>query len=183
LDVPDEQDLLMRRALLAVIAGGTLLAGTACDSDATTGTGAAAAPTAAPSTAAPTASAAPDYSADTKRVCTRLQTIYQGELRDFGAAMGKMITYKEAKQTAEAGKAANAAAAELKAVAAKIRKETAIARNPEFKAAGAKSAAKLEQSAKDRKYIAKVTTLKDLNGTIERQLTDWLTPVAGYCGS
>ncbi len=167
----------MRRAILAVIAGSTLLAGAACDSDATPDT--AAAPTAAPTSASP----APDHSADTRRVCTRLQTIYQGELRDFGTAMGKLITYREAKQTAEANKAELAAAAELKAVASKIRKETAVAKDPEFQSAGAKSAAKLEASAKDRRYIDRVKTLKDLNGTVERQLTDWLTPVAGYCGA
>ncbi len=171
----------MRRALLAVIAGGTLLAGTACDSDANTPD--AAAPLAPATSAAPTASPAPDYSADTKQVCDQLKTVYQGELRDFGTAMGKMITYKEAKDTAAAKKAADTAATELKAVALKIRKETAVAQDPEIKSAGAQSAAKLERSATDRKYIAKVKTLKDLNGTIERQLTDWLAPVAGYCGA
>jgi hypothetical protein len=170
----------MRRALLAVIAGGTLLAGTACDSDASSPD--AAAPAAATS-AAPAASPAPDYSADTKQVCDQLKTVYQGELRDFGAAMGKMITYKEAKQTAEAQKAEDTAAAELKAVAQKIRKETAVAQDPEIKTAGARSAAKLETSAKDRKYMDRVKSLKDLNGTIEGQLNEWLTPVSGYCGA
>jgi hypothetical protein len=178
--VPEEQDLHMRRALLAVIAGGTLLTGAACDSDANS-PDVAAAPAPATS-AAPAASPAPDYSADTKRVCDQLKTVYQGELRDFGAAMGKMITYREAKQTAEANKAELAAAAELKAVALKIRKETAVARDPEIKTAGAQSAAKLELSAKDRKYIDRVKSLKDLNGTIEGQLNQWLTPVSGYCG-
>jgi hypothetical protein len=171
----------MRRALLAVIAGGTLLAGTACDSDASSPEAAAPAP--ATTSAAPTASPAPDYSADTKQVCDELKTVYQGELRDFGAAMGKMITYKEAKQTTEAQKAEDTAAAELKAVALKIRKETAVAQDPEIKTAGAESAAKLERSAKDRKYMDRVKSLKDLNGSIERQLNEWLTPVSGYCGA
>jgi hypothetical protein len=167
----------MRRAFLAVLAGGVLLTGAACDSDAKTGGTAAGEPT----SASPSASPSPDYAADTKQVCDRLQTIYQGELRDLGTALGKMITYKEAKQNADAKKAENAAAAELKAVAEKIRKETDAAQNPEFSAAGATSAAKIEASVADRKYFAKVKSLKDFNATIENQFTEWLTPVIGYC--
>jgi crotonobetainyl-CoA:carnitine CoA-transferase CaiB-like acyl-CoA transferase len=163
----------MRRALLAVLAGGTLLAGAACDSDANTTAGVAVPSAPAPSSAPPSSVAPPDFSANTRLVCGRLQGIYQTELRDLGAAMGKMITYKEAKQAAEA----------QKATAAKIRKETGAARDPEFKAAGVVSARKLELSAKDRRYFDRVKTLNDLNRTIEGQLTEWLTPVAGYCGA
>jgi hypothetical protein len=168
----------MRRALLAVIAGGTLLAGAACDGGAKT--------TAAPEPALSTAPAhslppLPDYTANTNLVCGRLNTIYQGELRAFGAAMGTMITYKEAKQAPDAEKAEDTAVAKLKAVAVKIRKDTGAAQDPEFKAAGVISAMKVETSVKDRKYFAKVKTLKDLNATIEGQFAQWLTPVSGYC--
>ena len=169
----------MRRALLAVIAGGTLLAGAACDSDAKSDE--AAAVPSVPASSAPS-SAPPDYTADTKVVCGKLQTLYQGDLRDFGAAMGKLITYREAKDAAQVKKAETAAAAELKAVATRIRKETSVAQNPEFKAAGATSAAKIDASARDRRYISRVKTLKDLNATVEKQFTEWLSPVAGYCG-
>jgi hypothetical protein len=168
----------MRRALLAVIAGGTLLAGTACDGGAK--------PTAAPE---PTASDAPahslpplpDYTANTNLVCGRLNTIYKGELSAFGAAMGKMITYKEAKQAPEAQQAEDVAVAKLKAVAVKIRKDTWSAQDPEFKAAGVISATKVETSVKDRKYFDKVKTIKDLNASIEGQFAQWLTPVSGFC--
>jgi hypothetical protein len=168
----------MRRALLAVIAGGTLLTGSAC-SDATTPE-AAGSPTV---SAAPSTVPAPDYSASTRLVCDKLQTLYTTELRAFGAAMGKMVTYKEEKQTAEAAKAEKTAAGHLQAAATKIRRETAAAANPDFQAAGKVSAAKLENSAKDRKYIAKVKTLTDLNKTAQSQFAEWLTPVAGYCGA
>ncbi|XVV12350.1 hypothetical protein ACQP2X_47405 [Actinoplanes sp. CA-131856] len=167
----------MRRALLAVIAVGTLLTGAACDSDAK-GSDEAAAP--APS-ASPSATPEPDYSANTTLVCGNLQKLYSAELKDFGAALGKMITYKEAKQAAEAKKAEDAATAKLKAVATKIRTDTATAENPEFMAAGQTSAAKVDASVVDRKYITKIKTMKDLNGTIEAQFTEWLSPVAGYC--
>jgi hypothetical protein len=74
------------------------------------------------------------------------------------------------------------AAGQLQAAATKIRKETAAAENPDFQAAGKVSAAKLETSAKDRKYMDRVKTLNDLNKTVQQQFTEWLTPVAGYCG-
>ncbi|MFC7534943.1 hypothetical protein [Actinoplanes sp. GCM10030250] len=171
----------MRRAILAVLTGGALLSGAACGSDADTSE--IAAPAAAtPTTAAATASPAPDYSADTEEVCGRLEKIFSGALAgDFGTAMGKMIAQKEAKQTAEAAKAEKAAAAELKAVGTEIRKETTAAQNPELKLAGETSAAKLEKSAKNRDYIEKVKTAKDLDRTLKGQIQEWLTPVAGFC--
>jgi hypothetical protein len=178
---PDEKDLLMRRTILAVIAGGTLLAGSACDSDAKS-TEAEAASTATAPTAA-TSSPAPDYSASTKLVCGKLTSLYSGELKAFGTAMGKMVTYKEAKQATDAEKAEAAAAGALKAAATKIRTETATAEDPDFQTAGKLSAAKFESSAKDRKYMDRVKSLKDLNTTVQAQFTEWLNPVAGYCVS
>ena len=172
----------MRRALLAVLAGGTLVIGTACDPSAKSTTEAAPAvsdvPSQAPDESMPPL---PDYSADTKQVCDRIQVIYTGELRAFGAAMGKMVTYKEAKQAAEAQQAEDAGAAQLKAAGAKIRQETAAAADPDFKAAGVVSAGKLERSAQDRSYFDRVKTLQDLDSTLKGQMVEWLTPVAGYC--
>ncbi|GIE08316.1 hypothetical protein [Paractinoplanes ferrugineus] len=167
----------MRRALLAATAGLFLLAGSACDSDAN---GKPEAASTAP-TAAATVLAAPDYSASTEQVCSKLQTLYTAELRNFGTAMGKMVSYKENKQAADAEKAESTAAAQLKAAAAKIRKETALAEDPDFIAAGKVSASKLESSATDRRYFDTVKTLADLNKTVQNQFTEWLNPVAGYC--
>jgi hypothetical protein len=172
----------MRRAILAVIAGGALLTGSACDTDADA-KNEAAAPTQTAPTAATTTSPAPDYSDSTEQVCGKLKTLYSVELRNFGTAMGKMVTYKEAKQTADAEKAEATAAGQLKAAATKIRRETATAEDPDFQAAGKVSAAKLETSATDRRYMDKVKTLADLNKTATAQFTEWLTPVAGYCGT
>jgi hypothetical protein len=169
----------MRRALLAVIAGSTLLAGSACDSDAKIEASATEAPSAA-ATASPTPE--PDYSASTKEICGRLQSLYTTELRAFGSAMGKMVTYKEEKQVKDAEKYEKTAADQLKAAATRIRKETGEAESPGFQAAGRISASKLETSAKDRRYMDKVKSLSDLNKTVQAQFAQWLTPVAGYCG-
>ena len=170
----------MRRAILAVLAGSVLLTGAACDSDADDSE--AAAPAAAVTTAPATSEPEPDYTANTDKVCGRLDKVFSAALGDFGAALGKMIAHKEAKNAAEAEKAEKEAAAELRTVGNQIRKETAAAQDPEVKDAGATSAAKIEKSAKDRAYIEKIKTTKDLDRTLKGQLEEWLSPVAGYCG-
>ena len=167
----------MRRAILAVAFGGVLLTGAACGSDAkTTGT----ATTASTPAAEPT-SAAPDYSDNTRLVCDQLHKVFNDDLEGFGAQVGKMIAYKEAKQAPEAAKAQQAAALQLKNVGAKVRQETAAAQDPELQSAGATSAAKFVKSAADAKFFARINTTKDLDRTIEAQMKEWLSPVAGYC--
>ncbi len=140
----------MRRAFLALALGGMLLSAAACDSDAASTT------TAAPAAATPSATPAsppPDYSADTRRVCGKVEAVFNKDLQGFGTQMGKMIAYKEAKQTAEADKAEAEAKKQLKDVGAKVRKETAAAEDPELKTAGETSAAKFARSAADTKYF------------------------------
>lgn len=170
----------MRRALLAVTLGGVLLSAAACDSGSEAP---AAAP--APTTAAPVAtSPPPDYSANTELVCGKVQKIFSTSLeQNFSTQMGKMIAYKEAKQTKEAEAAEKAAAAQLKDIGTKVRKETAAAQDPDLKTAGETSAAKFIKSAADAKYFDSIKTSKDLDKTIEGKMTDWLSPVSGYCGA
>src|SRR5690349_13929806 len=112
----------MRPAILAVLAGGVLLTGAACESDVQVYNTGAPAPS-----ATVASSAAPDYSDDTTAVCGKLDKVFTGGLDRFGAAIGKMIAYKEAKQAADATKAETAAAAELRSTGAQIRKETSVA--------------------------------------------------------
>ena len=166
----------MRRAFLAVALGGVLLASAACSSDAET-------PAAAPAAATPLAAAtpAPDYSANTKLVCGKVEKIFNDDLEGFGTQVGKMIAYKEAKQTADAEKAEKAAGKELKEIGAKVKKATAAAQDPELKTAGASSAAKFTKSATDAKFFDSIKTTKDLDRVIEAKMAEWLTPVAGYC--
>jgi|SRR5689334_14987443 len=179
----------MRRALLVVALGGVLVIGTACGADRPTG--ASAAPATAPASPTPESAdlaaspqatdAAPDYSADTRAICGRLETVFNDDLTAFHTQMGKMIANKEAKLAPEAAKAQKAAGAELKKVGAKIKKETAAAQDPELRAAGAVSAAKLEKSATDTSFFKKIKTQKDYDRLIEDQLQQWFTPAAGYC--
>ena len=165
----------MQRALLAVTLGGVLVTGAACDADPPTG--------AAPAEPSPTpaASAAPDYSADTRAICGRLETVFNHDFAGFHAQMGKMIANKEAKLTPAATKAQKAATAELKKVGAKIKKETAAALDPQLRDAGAVSAGKITKSATDKSFFKKIKTQKDYDRLIEDQLQEWFTPAAGYC--
>jgi hypothetical protein len=169
----------MRRAILAVTLGGVLVTATACGTDRSTG--ASAAPPAPASATPESASTVPDYSADTKAVCGRLETIFNGGLTAFHTQMGKMIANKEAKLAPEAATAQKAAGAELKKVGAKIKTETAAARDPQLRAAGAASAAKFTKSATDKAFFKKIKTQKDYDRLIEDQLQQWFTPAAGYC--
>jgi len=167
----------MRRALLAVALGGILLTGAACDSDAKPKN--TAAPAASPS-AAP-APSAPDYTASNRQVCAAVEKIYNGGLDGFNTQIGKMIANKQAKLAADAGKARAAAGKELEGVGAKIKAATAAAQDPALQAAGAASAAKFAYTADDDAFFAKIKSQKDYDRTIQAQLQDWLTPVAGYC--
>jgi hypothetical protein len=171
----------MRRAILAVALGGVLMTGAACDSTGDADTTAASAPSAAAIPSSEPASPAPDYSANTKLICGRVQKIFAKDLAGFGTQVGKMIAYKEAKQTADAKQAQKAAGAELKDVGAKVRKETAAAQDPQLRQAGATSAAKFVKTAGDATFFDKIKTTKDLDRVIERQMTEWFTPVAGFC--
>ncbi|MGA5303367.1 hypothetical protein ACPCHT_25810 [Nucisporomicrobium flavum] len=172
----------MRRALLAATLGGLLLTGTACssDGDAEPTAGTTTAATEAAPTTAPT-SAAPDYTANTKKVCTKVVKIYSDGTEDFGTEIGKMIAYKEAKQADNAQAAEKAAGKELRDVGAKLKKETAAAQDPELRQAGATSAAKFTKSGNDSKLFDRIKTTKDLDKVLQTELTNWLTPIAGYC--
>jgi hypothetical protein len=175
----------MRRAILAVIAGGVLVTSAACGDDAKNEDTAAPAVTTPATASAPepaASSAGPDFTADTVKVCERLDKVFTTEFGDFGEALGKMIAHKEAKEAADAGKAEKQAAAELKAIGTQIRKETANAKDPELKELAGTSAQRIEASAKDLTYIKGIKGTADLDGTLKNKITEWITPVAGYCG-
>jgi hypothetical protein len=174
----------MRRAILAVAVGSVLLTGTACNTDGSTNATAAPAPAAASAAAAPSpeaTSTAPDYSANTRAICGTLQRIFTNDLKAFHTQMGKMIANREAKLAPEAATAQKAAAAELKKIGAKIKKETSAAQDLQLRDAGAVSAAKFVKSATDKAFFSKIKTQRDYDRVIEDQLQAWFTPAAGYC--
>jgi hypothetical protein len=167
----------MRRAILAATLGAVLLTGTACDSDAEpTGSGVSAA------TRTPTPHAStPDYSANTRKICTDVQKVFDTDIEPFGTALGKMIAFKEEELPKEAAKSEKAARKQLKTVATKITKTTADADDVAIVMAGKATADKFTASAADDKLYDGITSAKDLNRFIDGKLGDWLTPISGYC--
>ena len=175
----------MRRAILAVCAGGLLLSSAACsDEPKTTEVAAPATTPAAVASSAleVSASAAPDYTVANKAVCDRLDKVFTTEFGDFGEALGKMIAHKEAKETESADKAEKQAATELKTIGTQIRKETAGAEDPELKKVANTSAGRIEASAKDLEFIETIKTTKDLDSSLKDQIAEWISPLAGHCG-
>jgi hypothetical protein len=171
----------MRRALLAAIAGGALVALTACGSDANNASSTAEqAPAPASSTAGPTFQT-PDYTANTKQVCDKVSAIYSDGFAGFSTQLGKMIANKEAKQAGSADVARKAAGEELKKVGAKIKQEVAAAQDPDLKVAGQQSAAKITGSAADQAFFDSIKTTKDLDTRLEPKMLDWMNPVTGFC--
>ena len=173
----------MRTALIAVSLGGLLLTGAACSSGDNGSEPVTQAPVAEAPATATTTVPAPNYYANTRKVCTALDKIFDADVAQFGTAMGKMIAYKEAKQADEAEQARKAASKELKEVGAKVRKETSAAEDPDLKQAGAVSATKFSKSAADKALFDKVKTTKDLYRTMAAKMPDWMDPVAGLCAT
>jgi hypothetical protein len=171
----------MRRAIMAATLGGVLLITAACESDAKTTAGAAStAPSLAPPSLAPT-SAPPDYSANTRGVCDRIDKVFDADVAAFGTEIGKLITYKEEKLAAQAKAAQAAAAKRLTTVGDNIRKETAKAQDPYLRTAGEASSAKFAKAAGDDAFYTKIKSNADFDRVIESQLSEWFSPVAGFC--
>ena len=173
----------MRTALLAGSLACLLLTGTACSSDDNGSETIAEAPVAETPSTVTTTVPAPNYYANTRKVCAALNKIFDADVAEFGTAMGKMIAYKEAKQTTEAEQARAAASKELKEVGAKVRKETAAAEDPDLQQAGAISATKFSKSSADKALFDKIKTTKDLDRTLAAKMPDWMDPVAGLCAT
>jgi hypothetical protein len=167
----------MRRVLAALAIGGVLLTGAACSRDDKSS----AAVTPSPTPSAEPSPSGPDYSANTLAVCNKLQTIFNDDMNAFGAQVGKMIAYKEAKQSKEAAAAEKAAQAQLKSVGDKVRAETSAALDPQLQEAGATSADKFAKTAADTKFFDSIKSTTDLGKNVQTQMTEWLDPVAGYC--
>jgi hypothetical protein len=130
----------------------------------------------------PSPSAAVKYRANTKKVCTNVDKLFEGqELKRFARQLGTFILYKEAKKPVKAKRAQVKAKQELIALAAAVRATTSSAKDPKLKAAGKEAAAKIEKSAADSAFFAKLKTIKDVNPTLTSEMIPWLTPLGLHC--
>lgn len=173
----------MRRAILALTFGSLLFAGAAACGDNADAPTAAASATSATSdvvSAAPSSPAA-DYTADTKQVCGKVEKVLTDDIKGFATELGKMIAYKEAKQTSDAATAREAAGKELKGVAATIKKTTAAAQDPKLQAAGAESAAAIVKTADDDKFFGQIKSTTNMEKIVEAKFTEWFVPLGEFC--
>jgi hypothetical protein len=137
-----------------------------------------------PAAAKPSATAAATvkYAANTKKVCTKVDNLFEGAgLERFAKHLGSLILYKQAKKPVKAKRSQAKAKQELKTLAASVRTTTATAKNPALKAAGAKSAASIEKSAANNALFNKLKTIKDVDQVLTSEITPWLTPLGLYC--
>jgi hypothetical protein len=170
----------MRRVALTAILAGAVLGGSACAGERE--------PTAAPGTTPPS-SAAPTYAtptqpaeqrADTKRICGQTDKIFTAGLKDFGAELGRMIAFKQAKDTAKADQSRNAAEKQLTSLADDVREATADAVDPELRDAGKQAADKITATAGRDAFYGKIDAMKDLSG-LEAEMRAWFAPLAAVC--
>jgi hypothetical protein len=177
----------MHRTVLSAAVGVLLLTVTACTSDSgateAAPPSAGATPTAAATVAAePTPTATIDYTANTKKICARVDRRLAGKEMDrFAEDLGQMITYRKAKQTAKARTARTEAQRDLTALATGLRQDTASARDPKLKAAGQKAAAEVKKSSTDTAFFTRIRTVKDIRTSLTTEMTPWLTPLSVYC--
>ena len=170
----------MRRVALTAILAGALLGGAACAAERE--------PTAAPTTTPPS-SAAPTYAAptpppgqqaDTERICGQTDKIFTAGLKDFGTELGRMIAFKQAKDTAKADQSRDAAERELTGMAADVREKTGVALDPELRTAGEQAATNITVTAGRDAFYGEIDAMKDLDG-LEAEMRAWFAPLAAAC--
>jgi hypothetical protein len=165
-----------RRFALAVgILGAALLTGAACTPKATT-----AAPSAAPTSAA--ASPSPTGKA-TAEICDAIDPDKNKTFNDFAEKYGVMLGLRIAGAPKAQITEAKAKAQEaLRALAADLRKQAALAADATVKASIEESAVKMEASAAKDAFFDKPKTEKEMESALTSEMMGWLTPVMVACG-
>ncbi|MEV1285965.1 hypothetical protein [Micromonospora sp. NPDC049679] len=168
----------MRRTLAVLTLAGALAVAGGC--------GTKSEPKAAPAatSAAPSPTPSEDYTADTKEVCGKIDTLLDKDIVPFAEALAKTVVYREAGNTAQAKKAKATGQAELKKLAAKIRTATAAAKDPKVQEGGEEAATNVEASATSGKIFdtMKAKDLEDESKTLENEMTAWFVPLGVHCG-
>jgi hypothetical protein len=178
----------MQRTVTAVAFGALVLTGSACTGGGPDGAESSATASPPAASAAGTARAvatpgkAPDYAANTKKICTGIDRLLVGKQMDrFATELGTIILHTDAKDAAKANAARAGAQKELRALAGAVRKQTAAAKDPNLRAAGRKGAESIEGSAADRAFFARVKSVKTVEKVLEAEMISWISPFAMFC--
>ncbi len=164
----------MRRTIVVLAFAGVLATAAACAKQST--------PTAGPTTAAAASSPSPtaDYTADTKKVCDKIDTVLYNGMTPFAKKLGNMIGYKQAKQPDLAAKATAAAQQDLLEKADAVQQFTTAAQDPKMRTAGERSAKSLRATAASDAFFDRIESMDDLTA-LETEMAGWLMPFALFC--
>lgn len=132
--------------------------------------------------ARPSAAAQPsaDHTADTAKVCGQVNQVFEKDMEKFGQELGKLIVYKEAKNSAQVKKAEASARRQLEAMATTIRTHTGAAQDPQLRRAGQESADAMQATAKSN-FFTKVDSIDGLEKVVGAEFLAWLLPLGDFC--
>jgi hypothetical protein len=144
------------------------------------GCGAPTASRAAGPTATPAGVVAATPSGNTGEVCQQINATVRTDLTAFGTDLGTFAGHQSGKNSQAASKASAAALAKLSTLAGKIRSAAQVATVAKVSAAASRTAANLEQLAKDPTLLAGVHAATDVPPVI-RRVTSATDPLINAC--
>ena len=156
----------MRRALFGVVAGGLLLTAAACGSTGgpTPGAGT-------PGAAGPV-SLSPEQAA-TKASCEAIGDVYSKNMGVFASSLSKVPTTGDTARLDARQKLTDFGAAILGA--------TRTSTDAQLRADGKQAATRLQATAKNAAFFAKIKTTQDVSTVLGPSMKEWLAPVTHHC--
>jgi hypothetical protein len=169
----------MRRAVIALVAGGVLLAAAACGTapaPSSTGSGAAAG-TQAPASTDPKVQAS---LTDTRQVCEAVGKANSKDIGPFAASVSKLVASRKAGGTAAAAAKQDAQHA-LVTYGEDLRAATQGSANEQVRADGTTVADTLKAKAADNATFDQLKTNTDIATLLGPTMTEWTAPVSKHC--
>jgi hypothetical protein len=163
----------MRRAVQALVVGGTLILATACGTSKSSDTPDTANQPAVGSSAG--AGAQPQALAETKALCESLGQVYNKNMGQFAESLTKMVAADGKKAAQQEAQVA------LKQFGIAVRDATGKTADAQLKADGAKAAEALEAKSGDATFFKTIKTNEDVNKVLGPSLKEWLSPVSTHC--
>jgi hypothetical protein len=156
----------MRRALFTVVAGGLLLGAAAC------GTTGGPTPGAGTPGAAGPVSLAPEQMA-TKVSCEAVGDVYTKNMGAFASSLSKVPTAGDTARKDAQQKLTDFGKAILGA--------TKSSADAQLRADGKQAATRLQATAKNTAFFAKIKTTEDVSTVLGPTMKEWLAPVTHHC--
>jgi len=165
----------MRRAVQALVIGGVLLPAAACGATTNPPPGAQGGAPAAPAPGA----AAPSVDGSIRSSCEALGQVYGKNLAPVAKALTELVAAQQSPGDDKAH--LRQVQRSLTAFAAAIRAATSDSTDPQLRADGEQTAARIQAKAQDAGFIRGVKTDQDVNTVLGPTLKQWLSPVTAHC--